>query len=159
MLEVYGNAWDLAKGSVLCITSNFTIKRDGSAVLGAGIAKQARDHYAPGIDRKLGALMALPEGKKTQLIAYYPVFGFRTALVSYPVKHHWKQNATIELIVKSARQLVELANQHQWNNIYLPRPGCGNGKLSWNDVRPHLVEILDDRFKIVTFRKTEEWYN
>lgn len=33
--------------------------------------------------------------------------------------------------------------------IYLVRPGCGNGRLRWQDVRHALSEILDDRFVIV----------
>ncbi|AMM44914.1 hypothetical protein SP15_116 [Bacillus phage SP-15] len=156
MIEVYGDAWSLAKGSVLCITSNFTIKRDGSAVLGAGIAKQARDFHAKGIDRKLGALMQLPGGKRTQLVGYYFPLGVRTAVVSFPVKHHWKHNADIDLIQKSSYELVQLANEFGWSEVYLPRPGCGNGKLEWSYVKSHIEEILDDRFRVVAYNREKE---
>jgi len=55
------------------------------------------------------------------------------------------------LIRQSARQLVEMADKFGWGSVVLPRPGCGNGGLDWDDVRPILEAILDDRFTVVTF--------
>ena len=34
------------------------------------------------------------------------------------------------------------------NEIYLPKVGCGNGGLKWEDVKPHL-KFLDDRFIVI----------
>jgi hypothetical protein len=40
--------------------------------------------------------------------------------------------------------------------IYLPRPGCGNGRLNWEDVKKILSPILkSDRFHIVTYSRTD----
>ena len=56
------------------------------------------------------------------------------------------------LIRRSARQLVALANKFGYREVLIPRPGSGNGKLSWeDDVKPVLAGILDDRFTLVTF--------
>ena len=57
----------------------------------------------------------------------------------------------IEIIKQSAYQLVELADSNPWNTIVLPRPGCGAGELSWEQVEPVLANILDDRFKVITY--------
>jgi hypothetical protein len=36
--------------------------------------------------------------------------------------------------------------------VYLPRPGCGNGWLKWEDVKKILSPILKgDQFHIVTY--------
>jgi len=72
-------------------------------------------------------------------------------LVSMPVKHHWRDRADPELIVTSAKQLVQMADKFEWHSIVVPRPGCGNGGLTWNDVRPLLEPIFDDRFTVVSY--------
>jgi hypothetical protein len=35
-------------------------------------------------------------------------------------------------------------------NVLVPRPGCGNGQLDWEDVKPILLDHFDDRFIVVT---------
>jgi hypothetical protein len=36
-----------------------------------------------------------------------------------------------------------------WTTVIMPRPGCGNGRLRWQDVSKVLSDILDDRFVVV----------
>jgi hypothetical protein len=71
-------------------------------------------------------------------------------IVSFPVKHRWQDAADLELIKRSALELVELVDRNAWaRKIKLPRPGCGNGRLRWSDVKPVLEPLLDDRFVVV----------
>lgn len=86
----------------------------------------------------------------------------------------WDLYEDIELIYRSACELVDLVNRNiggitrlpdddpncpgesrilgLWRYILLPRPGCGNGSLNWErDVRPVLAPVLDDRFSVITF--------
>ena len=35
------------------------------------------------------------------------------------------------------------------DKVYMARPGCGNGQLKWEDVKPLIAPILDDRFIVV----------
>jgi O-acetyl-ADP-ribose deacetylase (regulator of RNase III) len=71
-------------------------------------------------------------------------------IVSFPVKHQWfDEKADIFLIRRSAKQLVDLANMTNWQTIAMPRPGCGNGGLDWEDVKPVIESILDDRFVVI----------
>lgn len=140
MKEAFGDAWALSKGAVLAITTNgFIRKSSGRAVMGAGIAKQARDRY-PGIDHLLGHM--LEHGNNV-----YVLNEEEPALVSFPVKVFWWDPASLDLIERSARQLVEIVDS-TWPDqmVYLPRPGCGNGGLRWAAVKPVLEPILDDRF-------------
>jgi hypothetical protein len=57
--------------------------------------------------------------------------------------------ANIDLIEKSCRQLVTLADDNNWYDVICPRFGCGNGGLSWGDVRIVCEKYLDDRFTIM----------
>ena len=70
-------------------------------------------------------------------------------IIAFPVKHHWAQKADLELIRKSAEQLVEISQYCE--RVLIPRPGCGNGQLNWEEVKPILEEILDDRFYVISF--------
>lgn len=132
-----------------CITTNGSIRNDGMAVMGRGCAFEATERF-PTVQRNLGQLIS-QNGNHVQKI-------FRTGtssgrfwhLVSFPVKHRWDQKADLELIERSAQELVEMTGSMGWETVALPRPGCGNGKLSWHQVRPILKDLLDDRFVIVT---------
>lgn len=65
-------------------------------------------------------------------------------------KNHWRDNSLPYLIKQSAKQLLALVNAHGSKHIYLVPPGCGLGKLDWNeDVKPLLEPFFDDRFTIV----------
>lgn len=162
MREGYGNLWDLVQPTeAIVITTNGTIAFNGRGVMGRGIALEAKRRIK-GIERILGDHLAT-HGNHAWYLARgsdkYP--GPQFGIIFMPVKHEWWQNADPDLIVQSAHELVKLADAEQrifepaahieWENIWMPRPGCGNGHLDWDDVRPLIEPILDDRFIAVTF--------
>ena len=61
--------------------------------------------------------------------------------------------ADLDLIQRSARELLKIIEVKKIKEaVYLPRPGCGNGRLKWEDVKKFLSPILKlDQFHIVTF--------
>lgn len=140
MLTEIGNLWTI-EADARCITTNGIVKRDGTAVMGAGVAKQAVARY-PGVDRVLGDFLS-------QVGNHVHYLG--KGLISFPTKHDWKNPSNIKLIERSAKELVDLTDTYQWQRVAMPPPGCGLGNLDWNDVKPVLDQYLDDRF-IVVFR-------
>ena len=151
MKEVFGDFWTYP-ASVKCITTNGITRHDGSAVMGRGIAYQATQ-MMPGIEVTLGASLRLV-GNHVRVLGNYlcpePVW-----MISFPVKHHWRDRADLMLIERSARELLEVAPplvelDPEHRPILVPRPGCGNGQLEWADVGPVLAPIFDDRFHIIT---------
>jgi len=141
MKEVKGDIWKRS-GDVRVITTNGYVKRNGEAVMGRGVALQAARRYQ-WLPKALGEKL-LEEGNHVHL--------FNTphgALVTYPVKYNWWQAADPELIERSAKELIVLTNEQGWQQVLMVRPGCGNGQLTWDVVKPILVPLLDDRFIIV----------
>jgi hypothetical protein len=136
---------DGEKIEAVCITTNGATRRsDGAAVMGRGCALQAKQQW-PGLEHTFGALIH-KHGNHVQRI----IRANRYWIVSFPVKHSWQQPADVRLIERSARELMELADREGWKGaILLPRPGCGNGRLLWVNVRKFLEPIVDDRVVIV----------
>lgn len=127
-----------------CITTNGTIKADGRAVMGRGVALQACERYL-GLRKIQGRALQHQGNVPTILLPGPP------ALVSFPVKHVWSDWADLVLIEQSTRMLVVLTDREGWQRVVLPRPGCNNGRRSWmKDVEPILHPLLDDRFTVVT---------
>jgi hypothetical protein len=63
-------------------------------------------------------------------------------LISFPTKRHWREDSDIELIKRSAQELVSILKDDPAKRVLFTRPGCGNGNLDWEDVRPILQTIL-----------------
>lgn len=149
MHESFGNLWhSYDRGYRICITTNGALNSRGECVMGRGIASQAKERF-PFLPLLLGKSIKA-NGNHVYYFEEYDVY-------SFPVKHHWAEKADLQLIKRSAEELVFLVNQMEpgrvENNlsktVFLPRPGCGNGKLQWQDVLPLLVPILDSRFIVM----------
>lgn len=141
------NIFDLPETShdAVCITTNGCIKKDGRAVMGKGIAKEANTRYQ--LDAELAKHLK-------QLVNIPHVFlqkgEHNCFLISFPTKEHWRDKSIPALILQSARQLVRLCDEQEIKRCYLTPPGCGCGGLDWSfEVAPILKDILDDRFVIV----------
>ena len=140
MIEVKGNLWDYP-ADFICIPTNGVINKDGLAIMGLGIAKQATLIY-PWVRRKLGRNIK-DYGNHTKIISTY------SPLISFPTKHHWKEKADLTLIKRSALELKNIIYLYEQEYIYvLPRPGCGAGHLSWDDVKP-VIEFLPDNVNVI----------
>ncbi len=142
MLVAGGNLWTYRsdENPVICITTNGFVKNNGEAVMGRGCALEASRKF-PSLPRLLG--LHLKENGNTVaeflLRAPDPV-----TVITFPVKHIWSEAADPKLIAKSAAELGKLARLRPNKIFLLPRPGCGNGQLKWEDVKPLLAGLPDN---------------
>lgn len=149
MRDITGNLWTY-NAQVTVITTNGAIKRNGAAVMGRGCALEAKTRY-PGLDHELGYLLTL-YGNRCFRIVPDRIRKLDRTLLTFPVKHRWNEAADLDLIAQSCEQAMQMANKFDWARIVLPRPGCGNGRLNYEqDVRPVISQILDARFHVITF--------
>lgn len=129
------------EADVRCITTNGTVRPDGTNVMGGGCAREAADRDAE-LPERYGHLIR-KHGNHVFLVG---------DLVMFPVKHEVQFKAELSLIERSVEELLMLADIYQWERIALPRPGCGLGGLSWDDeVAPVLEPWLNERFVIVDY--------
>ncbi len=141
MQEITGDLWDYHhQGHVVVITTGGLIEKDGTCAMPRGCARQARDRFKD-ISWTLGQQI-LMHGNH--------VFDLGHHILSFPVEDSPFEVPDIRLIQQSCRELVELTDYKGWQQVIVPRPGCGGGGLLWEDVKPNLKEILDDRFLIIS---------
>lgn len=158
MKLAYGNMWDAyEEADLFLITTNSFIKRNGALVMGAGIAKQARDMFS-GLDLALG-----------QRIDHLGLYGLLISenyperkLGAFQVKRHWKDTASLDIIEKSTSMLNHIA-PNDGLQIHLNFPGIGNGKLNRKAVLPLLeklsgsVTIWEYEEKKYEFEEDHNW--
>lgn len=158
--------WNFAYSSVIGIPTNGFITRDGSGVMGRGLALQAKQKF-PGVEKALGHHL-LANGNEVGWIIELPV-----KLLAIPVKprelylseekdfecvlphvrHIYKKRSTIYekvivpgfhckadtfIIESSLTQLNDFVVINDIPSVHIPLLGCGNGGLSHTE----LVEIL-----------------
>ena len=140
MKQIFGNLWNFHSLGPVCITTNGIIKKDGTLVMGAGIALQAKQRFpdVPGIL----ADMVLTHGNRAFYLPVQNIF-------SFPTKDHWREKSDINLIAQSCHDIVDITNQMGFTEVFLPKPGCANGQLDWMAVEIVIAHILDDRFTAV----------
>ena len=143
MKIVKGDIWDWYEeyNHTICITTNGIIRNNGKLVMGAGIALDASDKIK-GLDTTLGRLVKWYGNKPF----YLPDIN----IMSFPTKCHWRDPSFLNLIIKSAELIKEMAEFYELPIIYSPVPGCSNGGLDKGLVLPALAKVWDsDKFIIV----------
>jgi hypothetical protein len=142
MIEIAGDLWEAhALGHWVAITTNPVINSKGNLVMGRGVALEAARRF-PELPRRLADLV----GRYGNRVLAVPEY----RLLSFPVKHHWRDYASLSLIERSAHEIVDDRFMGVVRYpVYLVRPGCGNGRLQWAQVREIIAPILDNRFIIV----------
>lgn len=131
------------------VTTNGVIRKNGDAVLGKGQALEAKKLF-PRMEQQLGEYLRR-YGNRAFYMGTRQVGDHLTSLVTFPTKHHYRDNSDPDLIIRSAVQLKEIAAKFHLSKVYLPPVGCGLGKLDYaKQVQPILQQVLDsDQFVVV----------
>lgn len=143
----------------ICITTNSVIGSDGRAVMGAGCALECAKRW-PATPEILASLLTRSErnipfqlgivtsGVFTEHVSI-DSFKSECRIFSFPTKYDYLDKSDLDLIKASCHYMVQHADNIGLDFIALGRIGCGYGGLLWNDVKPVIAKILDERFYIV----------
>lgn len=147
MILKQGNMWDVwDEADLFLITANASIDKDGSLVMGADIALQARDRF-PGLSARLGAQISTICGNHG---AYYLLISKnwpRAKFGLFQTKRSWQYRATTNLIQGSTTALKWWAALHHDKQVHLNYPGIGNGGLVKELVYP-IIKWLPDNVTV-----------
>jgi len=143
-----GDIWQIAHDADgwVVVPTNTTLRRDGNAVMGAGMAKEAARRF-PELPKELADHIRL---LNDILFVHRPV-------ICMPTKHNWRDPSRLEWIERGCTELSSfarlLSSVGHGNTIFLPTLGCGLGGLDWErQVRPVVDSLLEgDRFVLVQY--------
>lgn len=143
--EIEGDLWDYqGKGDWVAVTTNGIVNKAGRCVMGRGVAQEATVIF-PWLSSDLGYRIKRGGGN---VVHAFPAI----KLFSFPVKTHWRDDADLNLIERSAKQLREQVDDRGIKRVYLVQPGTGNGRRKWSEVKPLIEPFFDDRFVVVERR-------
>ena len=138
---------DFENGDIICFTSNGIVKKDGSLVMGAGVAKTFRDTFK-GIDKVMGEQVT-KHGNNVLFAGTGCINNRKAFIFSFPTKINYKDNSSYTLIEKSCKQLLEIYNRGKKSGkftgkVHITPPGIVNGKLQWSIVYKILNKYFGD---------------
>ena len=138
--------------------------------MGRGIALQAANRY-PNIKMILGKkitrngniVQILIKDKNTNIISF-PVKPKYARYDGYNVVQHmknrfkigdfvpgWAAIAKLQIIEKSIKQLINLANTNKWMRIGLIMPGIGAGELNFDSVMNLLKKYIETDIRFIIY--------
>jgi hypothetical protein len=142
MQEIIGSIWDFHKqGHWVIVPTNGNRTKDGLAVMGAGVAKDAALRY-PELMELLGEALAGGNG-----VNVFP----DQRIITFPTKNNWRNPSDVMLIHRSCQEFKRIIENWQGEcpAFYSPQLGCGLGGLKWEMVKPILEKYLNDWVIIV----------
>lgn len=158
--------WINMPNSILVVPCNKGNKKNGENVMGRGIALEVAKEL-PYVPKLLGdyILSEIKYANIKQLDHYdeiitpkihYPtrLYFFFTKERNWDIPHlSFKNNSTLKSVENNLIRLQYEVNC-SFNNKYiflLPKVGCGNGGLDYDDVKPLIQEYLEDFDNVVLY--------
>ena len=139
----HADIWSLfKKDSFMVVPTNISVKANGNAVMGRGIAAQAAKNY-PELPRLYGN--AIKSGKTIDGFYVFPKLG----IVTLAVKKNWRQDADIKLIESQLELLQRSAEKINYGTLLMPMIGTGFGRLTFEQILPLLLKYSFKEMVIV----------
>jgi len=112
-------------------------------IMGKGVALQFKQAFPDNYDKyrracqrgevRLGHMFVVETGRLRPSL-----------IINFPTKDHWRSRSKLPDIERGLKDLQAVIRESKVESIALPALGCGNGGLSWADVRPLIEEYLGD---------------
>lgn len=132
--RVGADLWELwNEGRWAVIPTNTQRRRNGTAVMGGGLAADAAARFGD-LEQRYGAALG---AHQTRLA----VRDHRLLLA--PTKDHWRDPSTLALVRASATAVASYARANNCR-LVVPALGCGLGGLDWADVEGLLLDTFAD---------------
>ena len=132
MIEyIQGNIFD-SPAQVIVNTVNTV------GVMGKGLALSFKQRY-PDMFKKYRVMCEKHQLTVGKLMLCYEPDHW---ILLFPTKENWRNPSKLEYLEKGLIKFVNTYADKNITSIAFPKLGCGNGELSWDDVRPLMEKYL-----------------
>lgn len=107
-------------------------------VMGKGIALQFKNKWPENFDFYKAACDAGEVRPGKMCVFDAGAYAQPHYVINFPTKDHWRGNSRMSFIEDGLRDLVAQVQMLGIKSIAVPPLGCGNGGLSWADVKPQI---------------------
>ncbi|MDM5282678.1 type II toxin-antitoxin system antitoxin DNA ADP-ribosyl glycohydrolase DarG [Peribacillus frigoritolerans] len=111
-------------------------------VMGKGIALEFKKRFPDNYDIYKKACSKNEVTVGNMLVYPLKNNGKTKFVINFPTKKHWRQPSKMEYVEEGLDDLVKVLRENKIQSIAIPALGCGNGKLSWGDVKPLIIKKL-----------------
>lgn len=115
-------------------------------VMGAGLAKQFKDKY-PKMYEQYKIDCDYGRYYPGHVLQYY--VSSELTIICFATKKHWRSFSSIDWIINGIHELNNIMIFYGFKSVSIPRIGCGLGGLDWNEVKPIIInELNNNQFDI-----------
>ena len=123
----------------VCITTNSILNKKDELVMGAGVAKAAKELHSD-----LPKLFGEAIKAKAVVGSFYGMILVKDKFIAFQTKIHWKDKSPIDVVKRSINMLERTALKYKDKTFGLPFPAITNGGMSVNIVLPMLQNLPDN---------------
>jgi O-acetyl-ADP-ribose deacetylase (regulator of RNase III) len=135
--------WKLTEGNILEADAQALVNTVNTVgVMGKGIALQFKKAF-PEMFKAYEAVCKAKKLQPGQMHVYDRGQMFNPRyIINFPTKRHWKGKSKLADIVAGLDALVEELTSRDIKSVAIPPLGCGQGGLSWDEVRPLIEQAM-----------------
>lgn len=130
---------EYVKGDLFCSPAQVIVNTVNTVgVMGKGLALSFKKRY-PDMFEAYRAACEKHQLTIGKLMLYYASDHW---LLLFPTKISWRNPSRIEYLEEGLKKFVDTYAEKGITSIAFPKLGCGNGELSWSDVKPVMERYL-----------------
>ncbi len=129
-------------------------------VMGKGIALMFRERF-PENTRVYAEASKAKEVVVGRMLVTETGELFPRWIINFPTKKHWRHPSKLEWVRSGLYDLVRVIRERGIRSIAVPPLGCGNGGLSWTQVRPLIEAAIAEipEVDVLVFEPTDAYQN
>lgn len=130
-------------------------------IMGKGVALMFKERFAKNMKEYTEACRAGEVQTGKMFVTNTNELLGVTWIINFPTKQHWRNNSKMDWIESGLQDLRMFIINNNVKSIAIPPLGAGNGGLKWQEVKPKIIEALEDleNVDIFIYEPTTQYQN